>query len=400
MASILSKLVMNHGQGKDGGADDGADDGAHGGPASEQGGEESSDEFSDESSDDDNKEKANSKNDDYVDYLESYLNQNKYDNKYSDNKTGFVLNEIFLRTIIDGIKCRSNIDRLIDFNFGPNNIFEINKSQLILLLLEISQESNHKKIISSAIEQRIPIPVLYAMGQVRTVATQTSAQVALQLEVITPGAEIKEKEKEKEVKQDANNSIINVKPQFYVRDILHLASQGKIICDNMNQSDIGHNLPLVMFIGSNNVKYKSTLLTQIYGKLFNIVEYNRTPLHSTSVDLIYLPKYCKTNYHILDVHGQIDNPFFRYCTNDGMSRIEALVKLAQICHCVVLQIDSSELSTKFVKKCKKGKKMESFDMNNLIKSKGKATVRKGQEMIDFYNVRCCCCYVMFCVLSM
>ena len=320
--------------------------------------DESSEESSDAPDDEDNKDEYS-----YHKCLETYVNREMSNRKEKENDSnevlnGFMLDKNFLRTVIDAIKCRTSISTLIDFNFGPDNKFQIGESQVFSLLLEISQESTHKKLISSAIEQRIPIPILYVMGQINCARDNNNIN-------------------------NNNSNDLLIEAQFYLRDNLYLASQSKFICDGMNQTAIERDLPLVMFLGSNNVQNKSSLLQEIYGKFFNVVKHNRTPLHSTSVDLIYLPKYIECNYHILDVHGCINDTFFNYC---GCSRIKSLILLAKLCHCVVIQIDSSELSSKFVKKCKKGKEFDLFDITTIIsETKGKA-----KEVVQFYNVRFFC----------
>ena len=152
---------------------------------------------------------TSSSEEDMIDFqtcLDYFLNDNNTKNT-TKHLDGFIMNSLYLRTIVDGIKCRSNIDALLDFNFGPANEFQLNKSELIILLLEISEESIHKKILSSAIEQRIPIPILYPMVQAITTRTATTSKINI-------------------------DNKISVTADCYMRDILHLTSQSKVISMN------------------------------------------------------------------------------------------------------------------------------------------------------------------------
>ena len=297
---------------------------------------------------------------DFQTYLDYFLNDKNNKTKHLD---GFMMNSSYLRTIVDGIKCRSNIDALLDFNFGPENEFQINKSQLIVLLLEISEESIHKKIISSAIEQRIPIPILYPMVQATTI---TTSKINID---------------NKNNKDNYNKCMVT--PDCYMRDILHLTSQSKVISDGMNQTSIGRDCPLVMFLGSNEVKGKSSFLKEMFDPTdlslsFNITSHSGlTPLHLSSVDLIHLPKQYETNYHILDVHGRINDPLISKCTNNKMTRLDLLVSLAFLCHCIVIQINKSEFRSKSLKKCDKN----NFVLTDLINQKK----NKAKEIIEFYE---------------
>ena len=291
----------------------------------------------------------------FIDQVKFYLQKEVFLSE------GFLLNKDYLSTIIDCIKCRGNIDDLIKFSFGPNNrsIFQLVPSELIILLLEISDPVVHKKIVSSAVEQHIPIPISYAMMEIKTI--------------------------ERDISLD-----------YYLRDILHLASQSKLISDGMTSNTVERDYPLVMFVGSNNVKQgKSTMLNDMYENMvnFNAIKHNKTPLHSTSVDLIYLPKDCNAKYHILDVHGQIKDPFFMQCVGNNVSRVDILGRLAKLCRCIVLQIDSrKELSTSFVKKCAGGYKFQKFDINDVISTKK----GKGKEILQLYETfKVCVCFSLF-----
>ena len=64
-----------------------------------------------------------------------------------------------------------------------------------------------------------------------------------------------------------------------------------------------------------------------------------------------------------------------------MSRIDTLVSLALLCKCIVIQINKSELSSKFTKNCDKGDKFNNFSIKDLISRK------KGfaKETIEFYD---------------
>ena len=266
---------------------------------------------------------------------------------------GLLLRKDFLRGIVDGLKCRiglKNLESLIGIDFS-NNIykFELNCTNVISLLLEISSETIHQQIMSGAIEQQIPIPILYPMCNIHVTKS---------------------------------NSSVNV--NYYLRDTLHLASQSKLMNDVKCQTHISRNKPLIMFIGSDKVNGKSSLLEKVFkNENFNVfgdneIDFGTEPsvLHKNSVDLIYLKDQSQCNFHILDVHGSINDPFFQYCSKKenekmaGMSRMGSLVGLASLCHCVVIQIDRSQLTSNV--EAKRRKKIKEFSVESLIsKSKGK-----------------------------
>ena len=143
-----------------------------------------------------------------------------------------------------------------------------------------------------------------------------------------------------------SNETDNIEMDYYLRDNLHLSSQSKVRSDDFSQSTISRNKPLVMFVGSNKVQGKSTLLSKMYpNQTFSIFENSNksNPLHESSVDIIYLSDRLECNYHILDVHGKLDNPYFMKCTNNEASRLECIVNLASLCHCIVLEITRDEI---------------------------------------------------------
>ena len=66
--------------------------------------------------------------------------------------------------------------------------------------------------------------------------------------------------------------------------------------DSKSQTNISRNKPLIMFLGSNQVKGKSTMLQRLFeNQKFNVMDNNDidfgtspTILHNNSVDLVYL----------------------------------------------------------------------------------------------------------------
>ena len=292
-------------------------------------------------------------------------NNNDNGNKNNYLVSGFINNVKYKRGIIDAIKCHVGIENLksfINFDFS-NNIynFELTISNLIILLLEISHPNIHKNIISSAIAQNIPIPIIYPMCKI------TACRVVSNDKNIDkhndnnsknkPDNDSNRKLEMKDSNVDNNETTFSI--DYYLRDILDLASKSKLINDVKSQINSKRNQPLIMFIGSDLVNGKSTMLSTIYPKYknFNVNNShdninNKTPLHSSSVDLIFLDQF-DCNYHILDVHGNINDPLFKHCScgnneiNDsgGIDRIDSLVYLASYCHCVVIQIHQSQLTS-------------------------------------------------------
>ena len=150
--------------------------------------------------------------------------------------------------------------------------------------------------------------------------------------------------------------------QGYLRDNLHLASQSKVRSDGMSQTSVSRSKPLIMFIGSSQVQGKTTMLSKLYQsaekeEMFNVCKKKSNPIHKTSIDLIYLPDLFELNYHILDVHGNINDPYYNYCTNNKASRLNCLLGLSSLCHGVIIEI--TEKQTKIHNK--KGKnKLKTF----------------------------------------
>ena len=142
----------------------------------------------------------------------------------------------------------------------------------------------------------------------------------------------------------SENNTIEMK--YYLRDNLHLSSQSKVRSDYLSQSTISRNKPLIMFLGSDSVCGKSTLLKKMYdNQIFNIFEnVNKSnPLHLTSIDIIYLSDRLECNYHILDIHGKINNPYFIKCSNYKSNRLNCIINLASLSHCIVMQITRNEI---------------------------------------------------------
>ena len=172
----------------------------------------------------------------------------------------------------------------------------------------------------------------------------------------------------------------------YLRDNLHLSSQSKVRSDSMSQTSVTRNKPLIMFVGSSQVKGKSTVLSKLYkNESFNICQNKTNPIHLTSVDLVYLSEKQKVNYHILDVHGKINNPYFQYCTNNQASRMDCLVSLSSLCHCVVVEITEEQLRKsgkvrKFLGEYKEPK--EKFTIVSLISDKKAKDVALFHEKIQ------------------
>ena len=255
--------------------------------------------------------------------LVKYMNRNEGKEKIGN---GYVTNKEYLRATIDSIKCRIDVNALLSFDFGAGYEYQATASDLLALLLEICDETIHKKIISAAIEQQIPIPVLYCMSEVKV-------------------GQIKSKTKSKtKTKTKGEKHELGVDIDSYVRDTLHLSSQSKLIRDGMCQTELSRNKGLILFVGSNQVKGKSSMLKRIFDNVtFNVCE-KATPLHDTSVDVIYLPDQYECNYHILDVHGRINDPYFNNCNPNCSSRMDYIASLASLAHCVVIQINISQLN--------------------------------------------------------
>ena len=235
------------------------------------------------------------------------------------------------------------------------------------------------------IEQQIPVPILYCMGEIKHESSQSVVIV----------------ESNEETPQENMTPDSRIKFDGYLRDNLHLASQSKVRCDNMTQSSILRNKPLIMFVGSSQVNGKSSMLEKLYQQqTFNIRNSKKTnPLHETSVDLIFLPQRQKVNYHILDVHGSIDDSCFNLCSsnnngnnnndnddknknNDGISKMDCLVGLSSLCQVIILEITQGQLKT--------STKMKNFLTKRKV-PKTKFTIetvvhaKNGLDVVKFYK---------------
>ena len=249
------------------------------------------------------------------------------------------------------------------------------------------------------IEQQIPVPILYCMGEVVMEEQIVSGQVLVESSHI-----------------NSNNSNVTIDFDGYLRDNLHLASQSKVRCDTMTQSAVLRNKPLIMFVGSSQVKGKSSMLEKLYIKQeFNTVGDNKSnPLHETSVDLIFLPQRQQVDYHILDVHGSINDSRFSLCSknefennesnrnknNDtkhnsknhknnnnnsdynSISKMDCLVGLSSLCQVIIIEITQSQLKSSpkmknFLTKRKIPK--TKFQMENVISGK------TARDVLDFYQ---------------
>ena len=241
------------------------------------------------------------------------------------------------------------------------------------------------------IEQQIPVPILYCMCEVVMKQSITDAQL-----FTTPGGDT-----------NSSSSTAGTSIQFdgYLRDNLHLASQSKVRCDTMTQSAVLRNKPLIMFVGSLQVKGKSSMLGKLYKKQsFNTVEKNKpNPLHETSVDLIYLSQRQNVNYHVLDVHGAINDSRFGLCStnnnndnndnnngtnhnsnnnDNGTSKMDCLVGLSSLCQVIIIEITQSQLKSgpkmkNFLTKRKIPK--TKFQMENVISGK------TASDALNFYQ---------------
>eukprot|EP01084_Bolivina_argentea_P153966 268430_1 len=229
---------------------------------------------------------------------------------------GYLLNKEYMRVLVDSIKCRITLEPFVKgFDLGSDEDMHITVSDLIACLLEICEGNTHKKLLIPIIEQQIPIPINYVMASIETIWSDTA--------------------------NSDNKYCCN---KFYCRDIMYLASQSKVLCDGMSQTEILRDRPLIMFIGSSNTEGKSTLLMNLFDKQrFNILE-SKNIVHNTSIDLVYLPERHEANYHIIDVHGVINDTLFHKATNFTVNRINLLTYLASLCHVVVFQITESELN--------------------------------------------------------
>ena len=256
---------------------------------------------------------------------------------------GFINNKSYLRIIIDSIKCGVGIKKiksLLNLDFSENMYeFTVNCSNLLSILCEISDRVIIKHLFMACIEQHIPIPILYPMCTIYYNNNNNNGN--------------NNGNNNDSVTTSANVNIIDndiyVNIDWYLRDMLHFASQSKLLHDIKSSMKHNRNKPLVMFVGSKNVRGKSTMLSKLYENgIFNMN--NDTPLHKNSVDLIFLQENKDTmaNYHILDVHGTIDSPFFNDC-GINVSRMSALINLASLCHCIIVEIDKSELTSKSIK---------------------------------------------------
>ena len=193
-----------------------------------------------------------------------------------------------------------------------------------------------------------------------------------------------------EVSYDKDKNYFEV--NGYIRDNLHTASQAKVRSDSMSQGIVSRNKPLVMFLGSNETKGKTTMLNSLYQRQkFSIFGKQSNPLHKTSVDLIYILDRNEKDYHVLDVHGSVNDLYFNYCSNNKTSRMNCLVSLSSLCHCIVIQITQNQLSDKpsvqnFLTKGTKPKK--GFKFEKLVSGS------KAPEIVKLYKmlqVECCRC---------
>ena len=207
------------------------------------------------------------------------------------------------------------------------------------------------------IEQQIPVPILCCMGEIKH-------------------------------NGDANGGN-SIEFSGYLRDNLHLASQSKVRCDNKTQSTILRNKPLVLFVGSSQVKGKSSILEKLYpNQQFNVCNNKSNPLHNTSVDLVFLPQRHNVNYHLLDVHGAINDSYFSLCSNNGassVSKMDCLVGLSSLCQVVVVQITMSQLakSPKMKKFLNNGKIPKTkFTMDKVVSGKTAADAVYFQKRIQ------------------
>ena len=354
-------------------------------------------------------------------------NKNDNNNKIIATKAdllanGFLLRRKYLRGIIDGLKCRiglKNLEKLINIDFS-NNIhkFEINCSDLIVLLLEISNETIHQQIVSGAIELQIPIPILYPMCNINVnlgdfeqklipnenPLTSTGAATM----ITTPANNTADKpDLDISTPNETSTNTYDVNVDYYIRDTLHLASCSKLMNDSKSQTNISRNKPLIMFVGSDEVIGKSTMLQHLFeGQKFNAFSGENeidsgseaTVLHNNSVDLVYLKDSHNCNYHILDVHGSINDPFFEHCSRaqsgnksegESMSRMSALLALASLCDCVVIQIHKSQLTSNVEPKKRTG---EVFSVKSLISQ------NTGKRILKFVsNLKVSHVHTSFCV---
>ncbi|ETO00436.1 hypothetical protein RFI_37008, partial [Reticulomyxa filosa] len=212
---------------------------------------------------------------------------------------GFLQREDVQHSLLDALKCRIELKTFTKLDLGQKPKVQISCSDLITFLLEISDVITHKRILGPAVEQLIPIPIIYNM-----------IEIGRQQNI-----------------------------HCFTRDIFKLASHAKMLSDGISQTEISRNRPLVMFVGSDKCKGKSTLLMQLFEEQpFNVgAQQVKNTLHSSCVDLIFLGEKHKCNYHVIDVHGKLNDPFFLHCTNNKISKIDAIVRLAKFCHCIVLQ---------------------------------------------------------------
>lgn len=114
-------------------------------------------------SDHDNDAGSKDKEGEFIQLLTTYVNMvannnNNNNNDSSNSKKlsikdasnghcqGFLFNSDYLRAIIDAIKCRIKLDPLLLFDFGMNSQLQLNPTDLVALLLEICDQTVHKKV--------------------------------------------------------------------------------------------------------------------------------------------------------------------------------------------------------------------------------------------------------------
>ena len=158
----------------------------------------------------------------------------------------------------------------------------------------------------------------------------------------------------------------------YLRDNSHLSSQSTLRRDGMSQTSTSRNRHLIMFIGSDKVNGKTPMLKKLFSnQQFNVCENEKaTPLHKSSVDLVYLSDLNNVNYHILDVHGKINNSYYEYSTKNFGNRLDFLFR-------VVLEITQKQLrKTKKVKNFsqKHEKPKDKFTIGSLVSDKDASVI--------------------------
>ena len=212
----------------------------------------------------------------------------------------------------------------------------------------------------SMIEQQVPIPILYTMGELTT---------------------------------GANNNRNPIEFKSYVRDNFHLASQSKLINDSMNQTESNRNLPLILFVGSDNVSGKSSMLKRLFkDQHFNTPD-KSNPLHKSSIDLVYLPaERLEVNYHVIDVHGGMFDPLFDSSTNgNNFTRFDAVGQLASLTRAVVLQVHVSDLN----KNVHSLNETKPFTIQTILNNKCKDVIRLYKEIDVCFLLFCFCFFLLF-----